>query len=84
MHRPELTDEQKNRLADMATGFALGFEKAQQEFGLDAEVLEDVLLDMNIEKCPDCGWFVDSHELIGPDGDEPDGHCRNCRPGSAD
>ena len=82
MQKPELTDDQKNRIADLATGFALGFSQAQQESGLDAEVLEDILLDMNIEKCPDCGWFVDSHELIPPEGDgeTPDGHCRNCRP----
>jgi len=29
-----LSDEQKDRIADLATGFALGFEQAQREFEL--------------------------------------------------
>ncbi len=77
-----LTDDQKNRMADLATGFALGFQQAQRDFELEEDELRELLLDMNIEHCPDCGWWVDSHELIAPDGDgvTPDGHCNNCRP----
>lgn len=77
-----LSDEQKDRIADLASGFALGFEQAQREFELTDEELRELLLDMNIEQCPDCRWWVESHELIAPDADgvTPDGHCNNCRP----
>ncbi|MCC5612891.1 hypothetical protein LC612_40955 [Nostoc sp. CHAB 5834] len=78
--KQDLTPEEKAAIADQVTGFSLGFSQAQEQYELEAEVLEDLLLDQNIEKCPGCEWWVDSHELVGPDSDEPDGHCRNCRP----
>lgn len=70
-----MTDEE---LADLVTGYANGLERAVQETGMDQEALEDKLLDLSVEKCPTCDWYVDSHELFDDEGDL-DGHCCNCR-----
>lgn len=67
-----------SELADLVTGYVNGFDRALQDAGLDHDQLEDKLLDLGIEKCPDCGWYVDSHELFDDEGDI-DGHCCNCR-----
>jgi len=66
-------------IADLVTGYVNGFDRACAQFGLDVQTLETLLLDANVEACPGCDWYVDSHELLG-EGDAPDGHCDNCRP----
>ena len=49
------------------------------QFGIDLETLDELLLDMSIERCAGCGWYDDCFALI-PDGeDDPDGQCSNCR-----
>lgn len=73
------TDIEKDRLADLTTGYVDGLSRALSEFEVDQAELDDVLLDLNVEQCPSCGWYVDSHDLIPPDHDEPDGTCSNCR-----
>lgn len=65
-------------IADLVVSYANGFERAVQETGLSEDVLKDKLLDMNVEECPDCGWYADSSEMLNND-DEIDGHCENCR-----
>ena len=79
MQKQDLTDADKARIAELATSYVLGVSMVQTEFDLDIDQIEDILLDANIEKCPDCGWYDESHNLFGPDQDEPDGHCSNCR-----
>lgn len=66
-------------IAELVTGYVNGFDRACAQFGLEVDTLEALLLDINIEACPACGWYVDSHELLDED-DAPDGHCDNCRP----
>jgi hypothetical protein len=75
----ELTDEDKTRIAELATSYVLGVSMVQAEFELDIDVIDDVLLDQNIEKCSNCGWYDQSFNLFTADQDEPDGCCSNCR-----
>lgn len=79
MQKQDLTEADKARIAELATSYVLGARAVQAEFDLDIEQIEDILLDANIEKCPECGWYDDSFSLFGPEQDEPDGCCSNCR-----
>ncbi len=74
-----LTDEDKARAADMVTSYVDGLSRALLEFEVDQDELDDMLLGLNIEACPGCGWYVDSHDLFDPDSDDMDGCCSNCR-----
>lgn len=73
------TDAEKARIADLTTGYVDGLSRALREFEVDQDELDDVLLDLNVEQCPGCNWYVDSRDLIPPDHDDPDGECSNCR-----
>lgn len=75
----DLTAAQREEAADLVTSYVMGAEKAMQELGIDQETLDEVLLGMNVEQCPNCGWYDDCYAML-PDGqDEPDGQCSNCR-----
>lgn len=79
MTAPTFTPEQRSDMADIATSYVMGAEKAMEKYGIDQETLDEVLLGENVERCEGCGWYDDCHALLGPDSDEPDGHCSNCR-----
>lgn len=78
--RNSLTPEQIESVVDRATGYVDGFERVlrDESIGLEVDELEELLLDNNVEKCPECAFFVVSHELLNDEG-EIDGHCDNCR-----
>ena len=42
------------------------------------EDVENAMLDLNLEQCPNCGWWVESWELTDENG-EPK-FCDNCTP----
>jgi hypothetical protein len=71
---------QHGSIVDRCTGNGLEEFNVRAEFDITTMELMDLLLDYNVERCPGCRWLVDSHELIGEDSDDVDGHCRNCRP----
>jgi hypothetical protein len=71
-----MTDDE---IFDTVTSYADGFSKALRETGLSYEKLVDKLLDLNVEQCPTCRWWVEAGELVDDDGDV-DKHCANCRP----
>lgn len=73
------TDDDKNVAAELATSYVNGLEQVMRRFEVEQEEVDDVLLDMNVERCPGCGWYVDSHALLPHGEDEPDGCCPNCR-----
>lgn len=65
---------------DDLKGYADGEARVRARRNLTAMQLKEVALNDNVEKCPGCYWWVDSHELIPTDGrDLPDGKCSNCR-----
>ena len=68
-----------DKAADIVTGYVDGLGKAMREFGVEQDELDDVLLDVNVEPCPGCGWYVDSRDLIPEGVDYPDGQCPSCR-----
>lgn len=41
------------------------------------EEVEEKMLDMGIEICPGCGWWVESGELVDENGEVV--FCENCR-----
>lgn len=79
MQKRQWSDADKEKAADLVTSYVDGLGRALQAFEVDQEELDDVLLDLNVEQCSNCGWYVDSRDLL-PDGqDEPDGFCNHCR-----
>lgn len=73
-----MSQEETADLIETVIGYANGFDRALSSSGLSQSELEDLLLDENVEQCPDCEWWVDSSELFNND-DVIDGHCENCR-----
>ena len=47
------------------------------DIALEVEDLEDMLLDLGIERCPDCGWWMESSELVDEDSEVVG--CDQCR-----
>ncbi|MFA7218979.1 MAG: hypothetical protein WC119_00440 [Synergistaceae bacterium] len=69
-------------IGDLLTGYADGERRVMQETGMEIDEIEEWGLNHNIEKCPTCGCWTESHNLLPDepdDSDEPDGFCDNCR-----
>jgi hypothetical protein len=74
-----LTDQQLDDL----TGYADGEARVRRQARLTSEALREAALNSQVEKCPGCGWWAESHEMVPHDSDDPDGCCLNCRPSEA-
>lgn len=70
-----LTDEDIDRLTSLADGEY----RVRRDRKITLEELEQAALNCNIEKCPKCGWWTESHNLLDIDEEEVDGFCDNCR-----
>ena len=46
--------------------------------GYDVEEIDNALLDLQVERCRDCGWWFECCELTSDD-DEECGKCSDCR-----
>ena len=48
-------------------------------FDLDCteEEVEEKMLELNLEVCPGCGWWVESYELVDENGELV--YCDHCR-----
>jgi hypothetical protein len=71
----------EDEILDMLVSYADGETRVINLTEWNIDDIEDWALDFNVERCPSCGWWVNSHELI-PDEDpldEPDGYCMSCR-----
>lgn len=44
-----------------------------------SEDIHILMLARNYKQCPNCGWWVESFELVPEDEIAPDGYCGNCR-----
>lgn len=64
---------------DDLTSYADGEGRIRARLKVSGPQLKELALNANVEKCPGCGWWCESHELIPVDSDEPDGKCSNCR-----
>lgn len=67
-----------DEILDVVTGYVNGYERVLCETGMDSVELDELLLNHNIEKCPNCEWYTDSFNLVD-EASEPDGYCDNCR-----
>ncbi len=76
-----MTHEDKKKLAGRLEGTCDSIGSALEELDLDYEVeeVEEALLDLNIELCRGCGWWMESCELEDDD-DEICGYCHDCVP----
>lgn len=79
-----MTTPDWNRIADAALGSCTSVSQLADQFEVDEDEVEERLLDLNVEVCPMCGWWVDSGELIEDDHDDGDPVCDDCRPEVAD
>ena len=79
-----ITDEQIHEIADTLNGTCNSIESVLERLALELDVsdVEDRLLDVNLERCPDCEWWCESWELV-----DDEGHvvgCDSCRPREED
>ncbi len=44
----------------------------------DVDTIENDLLDFDVERCENCGWWFESCELVSED-EEITGKCKDCR-----
>lgn len=80
-----LTLEQSRELGDRLIGTAKSVYSVLESMGLepdDFEDIEDSLLDVNVELCPDCDWWHESDDLVDCNGDPVS--CEQCRPKQKD
>ena len=78
----KLTDEQRALIVDRVAHEGAGVGWAMGEFDLDIEEIEEIMLDANYERCPECENFVECGELADAEGDERP--CFNCKPLAGD
>jgi len=74
-----MTDKLNENVLSYLEGTCNSIEAAIERFDLDASVeeIESYTLDNNLECCPGCGWWMESHELI--DEDDNVVGCDQCR-----
>jgi hypothetical protein len=67
------------RVAAHLEGTCAGVEAVIDRFELHVEpdALEDALLDVSLERCPGCGWWMASSALVDEEGSVVG--CEECR-----
>jgi len=75
----KISDKQIHEITSFLEGTCNSIEQAMDRFDIDfpVEEVEDRLLDVNLERCPGCDWWVESSELVDSKGDIV--VCENCR-----
>lgn len=68
-----------SKIEDLLVSYADGLEKVMDLTGMNVDEVEEWGLNHNIERCPTCDWWTESHNLIPTDSEETDGFCDNCR-----
>lgn len=74
-----LSAAEKWEISDTCQHEAIGEFKMRAKYNLSHKELDDLLLDDNIERCPTCRLYVESHSRFNPDLDQVDAYCTNCR-----
>lgn len=72
-------------MANFLIGTSESVERALEAVGIDndidgyeIDIIEDMLLDENCERCGGCDWWFESGELVDSAGDYA-GYCDDCR-----
>lgn len=73
----ELTNDEIEKLLSDLVGYANGLERVMARHELEVNEVEELALDHNVERCPGCDWFFNSHELTAVGNDFL---CRDCAP----
>jgi len=75
-----LSREELQQVSDELEGTCRSVESVLEQLGLAADPteVEDQLVDLNLELCPGCGWWMESSELI--DANDNVVGCDQCRP----
>ena len=74
----KLTEEEISQIVDRVAHEGAGIGWAMGEFGLSIDEIEELMLDANYERCPECEWFVECGELI--DANMEERPCYDCKP----
>lgn len=78
---PKLSEEDKKKIVERLAGSA-GIDESAicDEYGIELEDLEDLMVDSGYERCSECEWWCETGELVGEDCEvQP---CDSCRGGS--
>ena len=75
----ELTDEQIGDICETAVSCADADMKIANQYDLEGDELEELLLDNEIERCKECGWWCKTYDLIDDETDEAIYICSECR-----
>jgi hypothetical protein len=68
-----------NKDLDDLTSYADGEARVRSRHNCTRAQLREAALNANVEQCPSCGWWAESHEMLPIDSDKPDDKCSNCR-----
>lgn len=76
----EVSSDTWNQVYDYLIGTAHTADGAIERFDLDCDIgdVEEAMEELNLECCPTCGWWVETHELIDDELEVLD-TCSNCR-----
>lgn len=66
-----------HEIAEFVIGTCKSPAEIAEHFDIPIDDIEEILLDNNIEMCPECSWWVDSFELVDEEGESIS--CLNCR-----
>ena len=83
MDHDKIPEEIVRKMAYDALGTCQSTAALATKYGVPEDEVNDLILDFEIETCHECGWWVESGELIGnEDSDDPEdrvGACDTCR-----
>lgn len=74
----KLSNEELSQIVDQVAHVGSGISWAMEEFDLSIDEIEEIMLDANYERCPECEWFVECGELI--DANMEERPCYDCQP----
>lgn len=77
----KVSEDTWSQVYDYLIGTANTADGAIERFGLNCDIddVEEAMEDRNLECCPTCGWWVETHELLDDDTDDVLDTCSNCR-----
>jgi hypothetical protein len=75
---PKLTEQEISQIVDRVAHQGDGMGWAMGTFDLEIDEIEDIMLEANYERCPECGWFVECGELV--DANMNSRPCSDCKP----
>lgn len=67
-----------DKIVEQLAGTSNSWCAASEDAGIEIEAIEEIMLNANYERCPECDWWVECSELLDDNGELT--VCENCRP----